>query len=213
MSNDPRCPYCRRDVQVPANFAGGRITCPNCYRSFPIAHATSEAAPYARPAPTAKPARWLVWLLLGVPVGLVFLCCGGFGLVSMYTSYHAGKEIESADQLYAAGQRAEAVAKYKEWWSYAGSRQAEAVQRIVEHELEQDNDAEARKWMEQALDRRLEVAYESPTARDLFESVKVDWEDRQARAEEERASHGAQPPRPNPPFRPPMRPPPRPPRK
>jgi serine/threonine protein kinase len=82
-----------------------------------------------------------------------------------------------ADRFWATGQHAAAVATYKrEYTKRTGAARAELFKRIVEHELRQKNQQEARKWMAKALDEKLQIEYESEAARNLLAELKKERE-------------------------------------
>jgi hypothetical protein len=126
------------------------------------------------------------------------LGCGGMvalGVVLLVVVFFlAGREakrqqesIAEADKLYAAGKKVEAVAKYKDGYAYSGSRKAELVQRIVDHEAGQGKGGEAKKWLEKGLDDKLTLTFETPAAKMLLADVQKEREQRlaQKKAEEE----------------------------
>jgi hypothetical protein len=125
----------------------------------------------------------LLAYLVGVPVGLTFLACGGCLMVGMIGASTARKELKEADQQYAEGKRDEAVATYKRHFSLADD-QAEILKRIVEHEVQKGNTTEAQKWVERGEKAKVAAAYESAVARELLAKVRKEREE-QARAERE----------------------------
>jgi len=130
-------------------------------------------------------------LLLGV-VALAFLaCCGTAVFFSMKSREQQEKALAEADALYAK-KPAEAVVKYKEGYPAAGSRKAEVLQRIVDHEAGAGNTAEATKWVEKGIDDKLTVAYTSAAAKDLHAKVQKDRADKEAAKQAESAAKAKQ---------------------
>ena len=72
------------------------------------------------------------------------------------------QKVEEADKLYAAGNKSEAIALYKQYIDRSGRTREEAYGRIVDFEFSQGNEAEAKSWAKRAVDqmdssRRLQV--------------------------------------------------------
>lgn len=125
-----------------------------------------------------RPGKVVAWLVGAVT--LAFLaCCGSVAFFSMKSRQAQEAALAEADKLYAT-RPAEAVVKYKEGYPAAGSRKAEVLQRIVDHESKAGNTAEATKWIEKGLDDNLTVGYTEPAAKDLHAKVQKDRADREA---------------------------------
>ena len=112
-------------------------------------------------------------------LGLVGLC-----IFSMMLRSNSLEALDEADKLYASGNQAEAVSKYKENHQFASSR-PRIFQRIVEYELEQGHTAEAEKWVNKALDMGASVSYENDAAKGLL--AKATQERRELAAQREAA--------------------------
>jgi len=105
---------------------------------------------------------------------------GLFVLVAVLSSQSQKAQQEAlaaADAAYTT-KPAEAVAKYKLGYPAAGSRKAEVLQRIVDHEAE-GNAAEAAKWIEKGLDEQIAVTYKSTASRTIVAKVEKDRADRE----------------------------------
>jgi hypothetical protein len=68
---------------------------------------------------------------------LLLSCCGVGSCLSDRFTTQKRDELAQADRLYQEGRKAEAVAKYKAAFSYAGDRKAQVLNRIVGFALEQ----------------------------------------------------------------------------
>jgi len=102
-------------------------------------------------------------------------------LAAFMSSQHQKAQQEAltaADAAYAS-KPAEAVARYKIGYPSAGSRKAEVLQRIVDHEAE-GNPAEATRWIEKGLDEQIAVTYKAAASRTLVAKVEKDRADREA---------------------------------
>jgi hypothetical protein len=120
--------------------------------------------------------------------GLCIITLLGLLIVVGMLSWRAKSELDHADRLYAEGDRAEAVAKYKANFSFvAKADKSRVVQRIVEFEAERGDETEARRWIELALDNKLDVAYGTAGAKDLLSRVQAEIA---RRAEEEYDADG-----------------------
>jgi tricorn protease-like protein len=113
--------------------------------------------------------------IAGLAVGLVSITIsvGYFWFFSRIATAPE-RAVAEADKNYDQGKRAEAVAVYKEnFYTYTlqSERQRQFVKRIVEHELQQGNTAEARRWIKKGLDLNLDVTFEAPAARELAKAV------------------------------------------
>lgn len=108
---------------------------------------------------------------------LSFCCCGGVAYWS--ADPKEIKELKEADKLYSQGKKAEAVAIYKRNFDKSKD-QPLALKRIVEHEAEAGDSAEARRWVEKGMDQGVSVSYEG-AAQKLAARVKSERE-AQARA-------------------------------
>lgn len=117
--------------------------------------------------------------IVGSVVSLIAVCIPIAFWVWVATSATApAREIKEADKLYAEGRPAEAVLKYKDNFNFVHQNRPEILRRIVEEEIKQGNVAEARRWIDKGLEENVEVTYNSPDARKLFDVVRKDRLDR-----------------------------------
>lgn len=133
-----------------------------------------------------RPGKITTGLLAAVLVALL-ACCGSAVFFSMKSRERQEKALAEADKLYAT-KPVEAVARYKDVYPAAGSRKAEVLQRIVDHEAEAGNTAEATKWVEKGIDDKLAVAYTSAAAKNLHAKVQKDRADKEAAKQAESAA-------------------------
>lgn len=107
----------------------------------------------------------------------------------------AKKELAEADRLWNAGQRADAATKYKAVLDRglrgipSDADKPSVYQRVIDAELEQGNADAARARVEEALDKKVEVAAGTPAAAQLVAQVRAD---RERRAAEEQARREAE---------------------
>jgi hypothetical protein len=103
------------------------------------------------------------------------------------TVENEGDAIEAADKLYQAGNHAAAVARYKDnYLAVEPKSEAEILRRIVEYEVGKGNTKEARRWVELGLEKGLAPAYTSPAVTKLVAQVRLELEQRAAKAKAER---------------------------
>ncbi len=188
MSITVECPSCGRPVRVKDDLAGKRVRCPDCGKPFLVEEPDEPVAVARRSRPEPAPAlpaprkRLGPLTYLGGCGVLCVLACGGcLGLIG-WGMGQAGADLKAGDELYAAGKRDEAVAKYKSGYAAAGSRKGEVMKRIVEHELSRGDAQEAKKWVGQALAENIEVSYDSPAANGLLAQVRREREQAAAQA-------------------------------
>jgi HEAT repeat protein len=96
----------------------------------------------------------------------------------------AQAELREADALYELGKKAEAVARYKARFP-ASTDPARLIRRIVEYEAGKGDNPEAKRWIERAIDAKLDVVFEGETSRALLGEVRADREARFAAKREE----------------------------
>ena len=180
------CPHCRTRLTVTDDLAAdGEVQCPKCgtlvalappapvaARPSPRAGRPTRARPVDEPAADkGAPGVSNACATLGCFLLVVFGCCGGCGIWSEVRQ-RALDDLAAADRLYAEGKKAEAVAKYKDRYSFVpDGRKAEVVKRVADHEATAGDKAEARRWVEKGLDAKLDIKYESPAARDILAQV------------------------------------------
>lgn len=115
----------------------------------------------------------------------------GFVVLVAFVSSQSQKAQQEAlakgDSLFGS-RPAEAIASYKLGFPSAGGRKAEILQRIVDHEAEAGNTAEASAWIERGLDENVNATYKSAAARTLMAKIGAD---RTARAEAKRVEVAA----------------------
>jgi hypothetical protein len=126
-----------------------------------------------------------VWSGVFTLVGLILACGAVYYLVRA-----ADLSLERADALYDGGKRGEAAALYRQHPQQLlrpdGSG-ARYLRRLIEHDLEKGDVAEARSWMMKSLEGNVALEFNSPEAADLHHQLKGERDQRlaQARAEEE----------------------------
>lgn len=115
-------------------------------------------------------------------------------VIGIVASTRAKSELDEADKLFDSGKKAEAVAKYKANMDFASDK-ARVFKRVVEYELAQGNQAEARKWIDTALDKKVDVTYDTEAGRKLAADVQKEREQKaiaakqtKQKAERERAT-------------------------
>jgi hypothetical protein len=152
-----------------------------------------DNAPSPKPAQSVsdKPKRkFPIFLVIGGIVGAValiplscFFCCGFMGILGFQRQQETRKTLEEANQLWAAGRKADAVAKYKPLIDEAidavpSSDKPTVYQRVIEFEIEQGNTSYAKRMIEKAVDRDVSLSFTSPTARQLLAEAQREREDR-----------------------------------
>jgi len=96
-------------------------------------------------------------------------------------------EMQLADRLFAAGEREEAVRKYKVLFAFAKKEeQAEMLTKIVELETAKGNLKEAKRWIESGLDLGLTPKFSTPGATGLLAEVQADRDQKASQAKKER---------------------------
>jgi hypothetical protein len=125
-----------------------------------------------------------MWLV-GVPFVLFSVCCAGVVTVGVMGSAADQKALKEADDNYAAGKDADAVAVYKNKF-YAASNKPEVLKRIVEYEAKKGDSDELRKWVKKGIDDKIDAAYDSPVAQQALAALKKEKEDREAREQADR---------------------------
>ena len=194
MSATVACPRCRARLTVTDDLADdGEVECPKCGTLFPVDPPPALPARRARRTAADEEAggsavRASGWASVGGCL-VMFLVCGGACFGWNQYRQKALDDLAAGDKLYADGKKGEAVAKYKDWWSFVpDERKAQVIQRVADHEAAGDK-AEARRWVEKGLDGRLTVAYETPAARDLLAQVQRERAEAEARRVAEREAH------------------------
>jgi hypothetical protein len=91
----------------------------------------------------------------------------------------AAAELQKADRDYERGEKAAAVAVYKHRFAFAEDK-AQALKRIVEHETEAANEAEARQWIERGIREKIAAGYAGAAGR-LYAQAKKEHDDAEAR--------------------------------
>jgi len=193
------CPSCSTKFSAPDRLAGRATRCPECQDPVRVP-ARAEAAPDDDDAPEVELAEhegggrktggsvWsvirrvpvFVWFI-AAPVALLFVCCGGLFLFMSTPS----DELKKADKLFAAGKKGEAVAVYKQHPKYllaSDGSGTDRLRRVVDFEAEAGREAEARRWIEQATDRKLALTCESEQGKKLMAAVARERQDALAKA-------------------------------
>ena len=205
------CPHCAAPMTVtPDLTAAGAVRCPRCGKRLSIAPPALPASdeplpdepdPAPRPPrrpnrakPHAEPAepdegktavRASGCATLGGCLLIVLACGGAFSCWSAYKQ-RALDDLAAADRLYAEGKKADAVAKYKDRFSHVpNDRRQEIIKRVADHEATAGDTAEARRWVEKGLDGKMNIAYESPAARDIYTQVQRERAEAEAKKQAE----------------------------
>ncbi|HZT80053.1 MAG TPA: hypothetical protein VFA26_07525 [Gemmataceae bacterium] len=169
-----RCPHCGQPQDFRPQSFGTTVRCRACTRWFPL-----PETPPAPPPPRKRSAFWVVLAALAVPALTCGLCCGGVGAVIGIQKQQQARAIAEADQLYADGEREEAVARYKNLFATVpADGRAEVVRRIVEHELGKGDAEEAERWLQRGLDDGLKLTFDSPAAKELLARAQRQREER-----------------------------------
>lgn len=167
------CPFCSEQIRADAR------RCKHCGETLdPALRAAEEERrdtdrrQARRHDPPPRKRRGLLGKLV-----ILLLCVGVVAFTVMFLRQR--EALHEAGRLWDAGRRDEAVALYKQGYPAAASEKGPVLRRIVEHELAKGNAAEAAKWVRRGVDDGLDVAYDSPAARDLAARER---QDRDARA-------------------------------
>lgn len=180
------CPQCGTDLEVSAKVAAaGRVACPECDHAFDPRR-VARPAKAARAAPPTEPKKKSRSSPLGCLL-LVLVVGGAWGFWHEARQKKALEDIAAGDQAYTAGKKADAVAKYKSGYAMAPlDRRPELLQRIVDFEAAEGTPAEARKWVEQGIDGRVGVTYQTPAAQGLLAQVQRERAEAEARKKADR---------------------------
>jgi hypothetical protein len=150
---------------------------------------SSSSSSAAAAAAAASGGSTSPWLTCFGCVGflVVALMCAGVigGIFSARTKADAEAEIVKADKLYDQDKKAEAVAVYKDKFTYANDKAA-LLKRIVEFEAERNDMAEARRWIDRGLEDKIEVSYSNPALVSLQAQVKAERAQKEKRKEDDR---------------------------
>ncbi|MAG93608.1 MAG: hypothetical protein CMJ48_07645 [Planctomycetaceae bacterium] len=119
MAIEFRCPHCDRRIRVKSHLGGRRVKCPDCAEAIEIPDEYSASVGGIRPrdplyekpgiGAVSRPRRasrrrsrssgnsvkWMLIVLIGAPVGLILLCCGGLMLIGYQASEEQRKIEES----------------------------------------------------------------------------------------------------------------------
>lgn len=120
-------------------------------------------------------------------------------LISIMSQRATQKNLAEADKLWEAGQKAEAVAKYKSVLdggvsSIDRSQRPTILQRVIEFEADQGNTSAAKAMIQKAMEFDVSLAFNTPTAKNLLAEVQAEKEraGREKQAEKEREAKVAQ---------------------
>jgi hypothetical protein len=187
------CIYCGKQIRaafVRCRHCGFSCCSEKCFNKHVTSHA-GEPLPRAQ----AKPKQSSLFPACCAVVFLsLFGCCGGFLALGFWASRQQSLDIAEADRLYAAGQQEEAVAIYKKYPSRlldADGKGLDGLRRVIEFEASKGHTAEAKSWIDRALDKRLQVTFESPEAQQLLAALQQ--ERAQASARDGQAATGKAP--------------------
>ena len=126
-------------------------------------------------------------IAIGIPVLTIFLCLGCCIIPGQLGQRATKNQLEEGDRLFAAGDKAEAIANYKQAFEFAGPRRKEIMGRIVDHEALAGGPDEARKWVERAVREGFELDLSNQAARDLWARLRREREDKVETERQKRA--------------------------
>ncbi len=106
------------------------------------------------------------WTIAGVGAIVLGVLSGCTPRNDDPTAVPRGK-VEEADKLYAMGKKLEAISLYKQYIDNSGRNPQEAYGRIVDFEMSQGNEAEARRWAQRAVDQIIDPPYQNGQAQEL----------------------------------------------
>ena len=132
----------------------------------------------------------VVWTL-GIPAFLTFICCGGLLIVGIAGMREQDQAIDRANALWAEGKQEEAVTIYKRYPSYLLDRSGngtDALRRVVEFEVAKGHTAEARRWIDDALQKNLQLSFDSAGARQLLQTAQQEQAERLAQKARQEAA-------------------------
>ena len=142
----------------------------------------------ARGCSDARPAKAgfnkTLAIAIGVPVLCIFLCLGCCIVPGRIGQRTSKNQLEEGDRLFAAGNKAEAVAMYKAGIDSAGTRRKEIIGRIVDHEAMAGGPDEARRWVERAVREGFELDLSNHPSRNLWARLRQEREDKVAMEKE-----------------------------
>jgi transcriptional regulator with XRE-family HTH domain len=92
------------------------------------------------------------------------------------------ERIAEGDLLFAGGKTEEAIQRYKAAYNVSFVRSRECIARIVVHELSAGHEDEARRWVDRALDSKLDVDFEMQAAKSMLALARREHDKREARA-------------------------------
>lgn len=198
------CPFCAEPVRIEAK------RCKHCGETLDAAmRATEETRRAAERTPLGTPSRrarreeaddqprshrsastlgcgGCLGVLVGVPLLLICVAV----VVMLGLTWYQRETLNQATRLYDAGQRDEAVSKYKSAFAFAGDEQAAVLKRIVAHELSRGDTTEATKWIERGIASKIEVVYDDDAAnviRSRLVTARADPQSKDKGAADERA--------------------------
>ena len=125
-----------------------------------------------------------------------FLCCG-FGIfLNAQKAEAISKEMQEAEQFWAAGKNGEAVAKYKHcvddgFLHIPRSERPTVLQRVIEFDVEKGDTSSAKRFIEKALDENVALALSNPAAKQLMAEVeqkRAEAKQQQAKREEKKSN-------------------------
>ena len=99
--------------------------------------------------------------------------------------------IDRANALWAEGKQEEAVTIYKRYPSYLLDRSGngtDALRRVVEFEVAKGHTAEARRWIDDALQKNLQLSFDSAGARQLLQTAQQEQAERLAQKARQEAA-------------------------
>jgi hypothetical protein len=173
------CPECGIVLSARESSIGSVVRCKGCGAKLHLSEPEEEGGEKKPPSTLAAGCGGLVVLLL------LFVACG-YGLNFLRDQRQKVlDEIAAAHKSYEKGDKAQAVAAYKARYTAALEEdKGKIIQRVAEHEAEQGDEAEARKWIETGLKAKLAIAYQGPAAK-IHAAAKKQHDDEAARKKAE----------------------------
>jgi DNA-directed RNA polymerase subunit RPC12/RpoP len=165
------CPSCGIALSARESSIGSVIRCKNCGAKIRLSEPEEEPE---KPKPSVLAGCCGLAVLLGIACLAALIYAG-----LKKNREEAAAELQKADRDYERGEKAAAVAVYKHRFAFAEDK-AQALKRIVEHETEAANEAEARQWIERGIREKIAAGYAGAAGR-LYAQAKKEHDDAEAR--------------------------------
>jgi DNA-directed RNA polymerase subunit RPC12/RpoP len=150
------CPSCGIALSARESSIGSVIRCKNCGAKIRLSEPEEEPE---KPKPSVLAGCCGLAVLLGIACLAALIYAG-----LKKNREEAAAELQKADRDYERGEKAAAVAVYKHRFAFAEDK-AQALKRIVEHETEAANEAEARQWIERGIREKIAAGYAGAAGR------------------------------------------------